>query len=513
MFSYNMLYLVELVVVAIAILTLVLVFKLKHKKGVLKFVGIILGVFLVAFGATFVMEKPQMHIKEIANIEVNSESKFQKPYTYYHFREVTDDVKINSEATYDKIGEYEVEYVIDTILGKYSKKAKINVVDSVAPEITLEGEENFNQSYKSEYVEPGFKAIDAYEGDLTEKVDVAKKEVSDTKYDIVYKVQDSSGNEAEKVRHITIIDDIAPVISLKGNSQMTVYLGNSYQEKGATAEDEKDGDLTGKITTSGSVDTSKEGTYTITYTVSDNSGNEAKKERKVIVAKKAEVATTPIKAQDGTNGNKGVIYLTFDDGPTTSSTPKVLDILKAKGVKATFFILNYNSEGEKLVQREYNEGHTVAIHGYSHQYGDIYTSEEAYMNNLKKLQDKIKASIGYTATITRFPGGSSNTVSKKYNKGIMTRLCKLVVESGYTYFDWNVSSGDAGGAKTSSDVYNNVIKGLSKNKQNVVLMHDFASNNKTIGALADIIDYGLANGYTFMRITEDTPMVTHTPNN
>ena len=134
------------------------------------------------------------------------------------------------------------------------------------------------------------------------------------------------------------------------------------------------------------------------------------------------------------------------------------------------------------------------------------------MENITKLQSKIKASTGYNATITRFPGGSSNKVSR-FNPGIMTRLSKLVVERGYKYFDWNVSSGDAGGAKSADDVYNNVIKGISKSKQNVVLMHDTNAKSMTLQALPRIIDYGLANGYRFERITESTPMVTHKPNN
>lgn len=208
----------------------------------------------------------------------------------------------------------------------------------------------------------------------------------------------------------------------------------------------------------------------------------------------------------------GVIYLTFDDGPSLSITPKILDILKKKNVKATFFILNYDGKKEEIVKREVNEGHTVAIHGYSHDYKEIYQSEEIYMQNIKKLQDKIKASTGYNATITRFPGGSSNTVSK-YNPGIMTRLTKKVVDSGYKYFDWNVTSGDAGEARNSTDVYNNVVKNLSKSKSNVVLMHDFNGNTKTLNALESIIDYGVQNGYTFSKITESTKMVTHSVNN
>ena len=134
------------------------------------------------------------------------------------------------------------------------------------------------------------------------------------------------------------------------------------------------------------------------------------------------------------------------------------------------------------------------------------------MNNITKLQEKIKNSTGYNATITRFPGGSSNTVSR-YNPGIMTTLCEEVVSRGYRYFDWNISSGDAGGAKTSQEVYNNVINGLSKNRANVVLMNDFRGNTKTLNALADIIDYGLANGYTFKCITESTPAVIHNVQN
>ena len=209
----------------------------------------------------------------------------------------------------------------------------------------------------------------------------------------------------------------------------------------------------------------------------------------------------------------GVIYLTFDDGPSTTSTPIILDILKEKDVKATFFLLNYNEEGEELLKREIAEGHTIGIHGYSHDYKKIYQSVDTYMDNIIRLHDKIKESTGYNATITRFPGGSSNTVSRKYCKGIMTELTQIVLDSGYKYFDWNVSSEDAGSAKNSEDVYNYVINYLQPERDNVVLMHDFSNNYKTIDVLADIIDYGKENGYIFKAIDENTPMVTHHVNN
>ena len=517
----NIAYIIEIVVAIILILIGFIIYEIKHKKGFGKFLGLSLLILIIAIGVTFALEKPKMEIKGFEKlgepqqivIEVNSTQEIEKPKTTYHYKDVTENVRINGNIDYKKIGEYKIIFEIDTLTGVYSEEAVVKIVDTKLPEIILEGEENYKLSYKKEYEEPGYKAIDEYEGDLTDKVKTTRKDIDNNNFSINYEVADSSGNKAEKIRNVNIIDDIPPVITLNGSSNMTVYLNNQYEEKGAKAEDEVEGDLTDKISISGNVDSTKEDTYTITYKVADSSGNEETKERKVVVMKKPEITISQGQAQSGTSGNqKGVIYLTFDDGPSTNITPKVLDILKEKNVKATFFILNYNSSGEKLVQREHAEGHTVAIHGYSHEYSDIYKSEEAYMANITKLQEKIKQSTGYNPTITRFPGGSSNTVSK-FNPGIMTRLTKLVLERGFKYFDWNVSSGDAGGTSTSEGVYNNVVSGLSKSKQNVVLMHDFSSNSKLLGALGDIIDYGLANGYTFSKITESTPMVTHGVNN
>ena len=259
-----------------------------------------------------------------------------------------------------------------------------------------------------------------------------------------------------------------------------------------------DGDISSKVQISGNVDTSKVGTYTVHYEVTDASGNKTKKDRKVAVIEKSQTA--------------GIIYLTFDDGPSVTSTPYILDILKEEGVKATFFIINYNENTEYLVKRIVDEGHTIAIHGYSHDYNQIYQSVDTYMENITKLRDKIKQTTGVDTKITRFPGGSSNTVSS-FNPKIMTTLTQKVVEEGYRYFDWNVSSGDAGGALTSQAVYKNVTENLSHKRSNVVLMHDFSNNKKTINALRDIIHYGKNNGYNFEKITENTPMVTHRVNN
>ena len=152
--------------------------------------------------------------------------------------------------------------------------------------------------------------------------------------------------------------------------------------------------------------------------------------------------------------NKSEIYLTFDDGPSNDITPQILDILKEENVHATFFVINFSQNKEELIKRERDEGHSIGLHGYSHEYKKIYKSEETYMNNLNDLQTKVEKVTGVKSIITRFPGGSSNTVSR-FNKGVMTKLVKDVEDAGYKYYDWNVDSDDAGHAKNKEQVYNN----------------------------------------------------------
>ena len=157
-----------------------------------------------------------------------------------------------------------------------------------------------------------------------------------------------------------------------------------------------------------------------------------------------------------------------------------------------------------------DEGHTVAIHGYSHDYAAIYKSDEAFMQNVYRLRDRLRSDFGYEAAIIRFPGGSSNTVSRQYSVGIMSRLAQRVQAEGFTYFDWNVSSGDAAGTPASSgQIYNIVTSALRHGRSNVVLMHDAGAKGTTADALPDIIRYCLANGYSIQPITPATKPVHH----
>ena len=234
----------------------------------------------------------------------------------------------------------------------------------------------------------------------------------------------------------------------------------------------------------------------------------------VKVAGKKYKCTIKVKNLPSDNkSTKGVIYLTFDDGPSSTITPKVLDILKKEKVKATFFVLNYSKSNEKYIKRIVKEGHTIGVHGYSHEYSKIYRSKDSYLKNIYTLQEKIKKSTGITTMYTRFPGGSSNTISRRYHKGIMTDLTKELLNRGFKYYDWNICAEDAGSAKNANDVYNYVVKYLSKKHGNMVLMHDFASNKKGLEALPKIIKYAKQNGYTFEAINDDTPMFAQHVNN
>ena len=202
------------------------------------------------------------------------------------------------------------------------------------------------------------------------------------------------------------------------------------------------------------------------------------------------------------------VYLTFDDGPS-QYTPEILNVLDRYGVKATFFVVNgrYNSVMKDIV----NRGNAIGLHSYSHNYASVYSSDAAFYSDLNKISAVVKEQTGVETKIMRFPGGSSNTVSKKYSAGIMSRLAKSVTENGYVYFDWNCANGDAAGANTVEKQLAN-CKSYPKSASNIiVLMHD--SKSTTLEALPKIIEYYKSCGMSFGVLTTATPPVHHGINN
>lgn len=198
-----------------------------------------------------------------------------------------------------------------------------------------------------------------------------------------------------------------------------------------------------------------------------------------------------------------VMYLTFDDGPGPY-TEQLLDILDQYGVKATFFVVD--TPYVALLGEIARRGHTIGIHSASHEFSQVYASEEAFFTDLTAMGNIIHRETGKYTDLIRFPGGSSNTVSR-FNPGIMTRLTRAVEEMGYVYFDWNVDSDDAGHAETAWEVYKNVVTGCKGLDQVVVLQHDIKPFS--VEAVAWLIRWGKANGYQFAALDENSPTMHH----
>lgn len=406
-------------------------------------------------------------------------------------------VTIKGSVDSSKLGTYHIHYKAKKGIFSVQKSREVKIVDTKAPIIELNKIDGYYPKTGETYQEEGFTATDNYDGDITSKI----KRTED-KNVITYTVSDSSGNKTSVQRTIEYNDGIAPTITLNGDSDITIKAGTRFEDPGCTAKDSHGNDISDSVSVSDNISTYRAGTYTITYSVTDKFGNETSIDRTVTVEAVKQTATT-------SSGNK-VVYLTFDDGPG-AHTQQLLDILDKYNVKVTFFVTNVNSGYENMIAKEAAASHTVAIHSASHDYKKIYSSVDAYFADLNEMSDIIYAQTGQRPKLIRFPGGSSNTVSLKYCSGIMTTLTKAVTDQGYKYFDWNVSSGDAGGTTSTEEVYQNVVNGMKSHNVSVVLQHDI--KGFSVNAVERIIQWGLANGYTFLPLTTSTEDVHHGVNN
>lgn len=410
------------------------------------------------------------------------------------FKDITNNIKIDSNLNNKKIGKYKIKYYLKYGIIKFNKIRIVNVIDNILPEIITDGD-IIQVCPNEEITDYKYQAIDEYDGDITDKVIVNK---FDDKF--ILMVSDKSNNKAIKEVKIDREDKTPPEIKLKGNETIYLGVGANYIEPGYTANDNCSGDITDKVTVSGNV-ASSAGTYKLTYSVSDEYDNKTEVTRTIIVKN--------FNLYNSGSINNGTIYLTFDDGPNEGTTNVILDVLKEQGVKATFFVTCNGPD--YLIKRIYDEGHTVALHTATHDYSYVYSSVDNYFNDLNRVSERVKNITGFESKIIRFPGGSSNTVSRRYQNGIMTTLTSMVLDKGYRYFDWNVDAMDASTARSSTDVYYNVINHLSMNRANVVLMHD--TKGITRDALRNIIKTAKSQGYTFNKIDMDTYMVRHGVNN
>lgn len=190
------------------------------------------------------------------------------------------------------------------------------------------------------------------------------------------------------------------------------------------------------------------------------------------------------------------VYLTFDDGPS-ARTPEILDILKKYNVKATFFVLGSNVEARpELVKRAYEEGHFIAIHGYSHKYSQVYSSPQAVLDEYNQTLEAVRKAIGvpnYNPYLFRFPGGSSGG---PYDD-VKRQAIELLKQNGITHTNWNCLSGDAAGSTTVEAMWNEFNQTAAGDDNLVVLMHDAGDKKVTVEFVPQLIEKYQSEGYEF----------------
>lgn len=287
-------------------------------------------------------------------------------------------------------------------------------------------------------------------------------------------------------------DTTAPELTLAGGAAIKVVARTPYEDPGFTATDDRDGDVTASVQVEGEVDVNLCGSYSLTYTVSDASGNTTVVERRV------EVAQPETVYPEGK-----VIYLTFDDGPGLY-TEELLELLDKYGVKVTFFVCG--TKNTDLYRKIVEAGHTIGAHCMVHNYDVVYKSDEAYFEDLNSILNLIYESTGVQTTLVRFPGGSSNKVSM-ICPGIMTRLTQKLTEMGYQYVDWNVSAEDSV-TKVTEEILANMVNDTPKWKYPIVLQHP-EGRGFSFAAVEDYIVWALDNGYTFLPLTPESPLEQH----
>jgi len=279
-------------------------------------VGILIALITVGGIIFYFFIPPKIQLNGNKTITIALEEKYKDEgiKVIWHNTNITKKLKIKTTNNIDntKIGNYYIEYKFKYNNQDYQIKRNIKIIDNINPELTLTEPIDTIMCPNDNYETLGYTALDNYDKDITDKVKITKEEIDSSHYKIIYNVKDSSGNTATKTRNITIEDKEKPVIKLIGKTNRNLLKGYNYKEAGYQAFDNCDGDISNKVTITGQVDTNTVGTYTITYKVKDSYGNEAVTYRKVNVI--------------NPDTSKNVIYLTFDDGPSTNITPQILDI-------------------------------------------------------------------------------------------------------------------------------------------------------------------------------------------
>ncbi|MEG0366285.1 MAG: polysaccharide deacetylase [Coprobacillus sp.] len=408
------------------------------------------------------------------------------------------EIKQTNNVNNEKLGKYEIRYTYQD----KTFKLPVYIDDKLPPQF-----ETVNTKIlRNETVDPE-KLVKNIQDDSQTKVyfkeDYIFNELKTYRVSVV--VEDKYGNKTEKNAYVLVEEKDSEAPTIKGLEKLTVLQGDDVDLKtGVEVKDDHDKNPTLAIDDS-SLNLSETGEYDISYRVKDDAGNEE------VYIRKVEVLSRYGNREAVADGIK-TCYLTFDDGPS-SNTEKILKILDEYHIKATFFVTGTSSKDYHYIKEAYDKGHTIGLHTYSHDYERIYSSLRNYIDDLNQIKEVVYQQTGKYSKIIRFPGGSSNLVSRKYNVGIMKRLSKKVIDLGYQYYDWTSINGDGENIKTVNGLKKKAIEEIGNKEDVMFLMHDSASCEATVKALPSILDYLIKKGYQFKVIEENSPTFHHTVQN
>lgn len=363
----------------------------------------------------------------VITVDVDSNYSLPPVKAYMFNNNITNKIEKKDNINIKKIGKYEITYKVKYLLTTKKLTIIVNVVDRELPNIVLNGEENIIICPNKEYVEEGYSASDNYDGDITDKVEIKNNDTY-----LEYIVKDSSNNEFSIKRNIKKEDKELPIITLSGNSKYKISLGSKYSEKGYSATDNCDGDISSDVEVTNNINVNKVGTYTITYKAKDSSGNE------VIATRKIEVVDNT-KSNDYVNIVNGPTYINGilivnkkysipkDFGGTNSTATNALYSLQDAASLAGFSL--------PLVSgyRSYNRQNTI-YNNYVKNYGqasaDTFSARPGHSEHqtglafdIGKIDDNfgntpagtwLKNNAHYYGFIIRYPKGKEHITGYKY---------------------------------------------------------------------------------------------------
>lgn len=406
------------------------------------------------------------------------------------------DVNVDtSKINFSKPGKYLITYSYNNI----KTTITIELKDTIKPDLEtqeltidlgmkVEARDLIKASYDSNRTEVKFKQNYQFNevGDQNVEIIICRGNNCITKQSVVHILpKDTTPPEIIGIRNLSVLKDsdidLLSSVSVKDNQDDNPIL----------------------TIDSSNLDISKVGDYQITYHAKDRSLNTIKETCIVSVVENKTIGSY-------NQTNEKVVYLTFDDGPS-ENTQKVLEILDVYDAKATFFVTGTNEEYYYLIKKAHEAGHTIGLHTYVHEYDQIYNSSSSYFSDLKRIEDLVYSQIGSIPKYIRFPGGSSNKVSKKYCHKIMSKLTKEVINRGYQYYDWNEDSEDGSGELSVKQLIKNATASTDNNI--ILLFHDANGKENSLKALGAVIQYYQKKGYVFKGIDDNSYVVHHSVNN